>query len=507
MTTNVLVGRGQVRAGVVGREYLRVSKDRSGRERSIVEQQGDNQRAAEELGWTLGEPYSDVSISASRYSRKARGGYATLISDLKADRFAAGVLIMWESSRGSRRVSEWCELIELCELRGVLIHVTTHGRTYNPANARDRRSLLEDAVDSEYESSKMAARVARSHASRAREGQPVGIVPFGYRREYELVGGRRVVRQVVDPEQAAIVREIYQKLAKGQSLRSLAVDLQRRGVLGATWSPYRVRDLALKACYAGLREHVAGRRNGKYRPGDTPSFTEAQWPKIVDRELYWTVRRLLTDPGRRTVTRPGRHKHLLSMIAACGVCGGVLTVKVRGGRSEYRCRDKGCVGIAQQSLDDYVIGIIHAQLANPAFMARLADAEGDTESELSAARGELAGIREHYQQMRDLLGQRKITPASFAEVEPGIVADLEQAQQRVQELETPSELRGLLLGDPGRAVAERWDGMPIVGRRGVVKALFDSITVNRSRASGVMQEAHERTMVRLRQRPPRVTGA
>jgi hypothetical protein len=42
-------------------------------------------------------------------------------------------------------------LLELCEQRSVSIFMTTHGRCYEPGNGRDRRSLLEDAVDSGYD--------------------------------------------------------------------------------------------------------------------------------------------------------------------------------------------------------------------------------------------------------------------------------------------------------------------------------------------------------------------
>jgi site-specific DNA recombinase len=56
----------------------------------------------------------------------------------------------------------------------VKIHVTTHNRTYDPSNGRDRRSLLEDAVDSEYESGKISARLKRAAAANAAPGKPHG---------------------------------------------------------------------------------------------------------------------------------------------------------------------------------------------------------------------------------------------------------------------------------------------------------------------------------------------
>ncbi|MGH3528719.1 MAG: recombinase family protein, partial [Pseudonocardiaceae bacterium] len=137
----------QRQLAISARDYLRVSLDRSGRARSLEEQHADHAQVATEHGWTLGESYRDESVSASRYSRKTRDDFARLVADLENGQFGAQVLMIWESSRGSRRVGEWVKLLELCEQRSVSIHVVTHHRTYDPANGRDRRSLLEDAVD------------------------------------------------------------------------------------------------------------------------------------------------------------------------------------------------------------------------------------------------------------------------------------------------------------------------------------------------------------------------
>jgi DNA invertase Pin-like site-specific DNA recombinase len=173
----------------VGREYLRVSYDRSGRERSQDEQQQDNAHACGERGIGLREPYREAgSASASRYARRSRDDFDRLLADLSSGRFDADVLVLWESSRGSRRVGEWVTLIELCEQQQVSIFVTTHGREYAPVNARDRRSLLEDAVDSEYESSKTSARAVRTHAASAEAGRPVGRPVRGGRSVRSICG-------------------------------------------------------------------------------------------------------------------------------------------------------------------------------------------------------------------------------------------------------------------------------------------------------------------------------
>jgi site-specific DNA recombinase len=85
----------QSKRGKSARDYLRVSLDRSGRARSLEEQHADHARVAGEQGWVLGEDsYRDESVSASRFSRKVRGGFDALIADLEADRFGAHILMI-----------------------------------------------------------------------------------------------------------------------------------------------------------------------------------------------------------------------------------------------------------------------------------------------------------------------------------------------------------------------------------------------------------------------------
>src|SRR5258708_15601638 len=95
------------KAVLTGREYLRVSQDRSGRARSVEEQHDDSVRATQAHGISVnGEAYSDVSLSASRYATKVRGDFARLLADLPAGRVRAGLPEPWVTSRGSPPVPQ-----------------------------------------------------------------------------------------------------------------------------------------------------------------------------------------------------------------------------------------------------------------------------------------------------------------------------------------------------------------------------------------------------------------
>ncbi|MEU8866922.1 recombinase family protein [Streptomyces umbrinus] len=76
---------------LTAREYLRVSVDKSGTERSPEEQHAEHAETAAELGIALGRPYKDIG-SASRYAKKARDDFQRLMSDLRNDTFGADLL-------------------------------------------------------------------------------------------------------------------------------------------------------------------------------------------------------------------------------------------------------------------------------------------------------------------------------------------------------------------------------------------------------------------------------
>lgn len=158
---------------LTGREYLRVSQDNSGRQRSVTEQHHDNDRTTARHSIKItGEPYVDNDRSASRYASKARDDWARLVADLESRAFTEDVLILWENSRYSRKTSEWLHLMELCEEHGKKIFITSDNRLYDLTHWKDRRNLREDASDSETESDKVSMRNRRTSAAQAEQGRP-----------------------------------------------------------------------------------------------------------------------------------------------------------------------------------------------------------------------------------------------------------------------------------------------------------------------------------------------
>jgi DNA invertase Pin-like site-specific DNA recombinase len=456
----------------IAREYQRVSFDASGRERSPEEQHGDNARAADRHGWSLGRPYRDIG-SASRYARKVREDYARLVADLESGQFGASVLILWESSRGSRRLSEWVRLIELCEEQGIKIYVTSDGKLYDAGDARDRRSLQEDATDAEFESAKVSKRTKRAAAAQAADGMPgPGRPAFGFKRVYDARTGR-LTGQEPDPVEAAIVREMYQRLAAGHSLRSIATDLTARGVRkrnGEPFSESTIRTIALNRANIGERVHDPGRPRGQ-RLTVSAVITPAVWPAIVDRAVWATVHQTLTAEDRRT-SRSARAVHWLARIAVCDECDGPIAARLRHDMAEriYVCHAKTCSAVPYAELDAFVEERLLAYLQR-ADVAQALTATADDPVALAKAEAELATVQQDIEDLADRAAAggpaaRKLLDRNL----PKLEARLAEAQARRDELIAPPRLRGLI--EPGKKVRRHWSTAPLEVRREIARLVF-----------------------------------
>jgi DNA invertase Pin-like site-specific DNA recombinase len=364
------------------REYLRVSFDRSGEEKSNAEQHRENLAAASAFGIDrFGKPYDDVG-SASRHARRPRDDFSVLLDDLRDGRFEADVLVLWESSRGSRKVGEWVDLIELCESAQVKIAVTTHGRCYDPSNPRDRRSLLEDAVDSEYESSKTSARTRRAVADRRNQGKPNGgRRAMGYRRVGQkadpAADGNDTRALVLDPVEAPVVKELIERVAAGQTLTRIADDLNARGAVtstGETLTITTVRRVALNGLYAGFVLHK----------GEEVEGVRGEWPAIVDEATWRRAVAMLNAPDRQRQRAPRRYL-LTGGIVVCGKCDAAMRSKPHHARSglvrTYACPPTklgGCGGVSVRAdnLEHLVAEVVVRRVGSAAFAKELRSHEG-----------------------------------------------------------------------------------------------------------------------------------
>lgn len=453
---------------LICREYRRLSNKKRGT--SLQRQGFDNEAAARENNWRMsGEPYVDDGRSASQYARKRREDFDKLMADLRTGAFGADVLMLWESSRGSRKVGEWVEFIELCETKNVLIFVTTHDRLYDPRNGRDRKSLLEDAVDSEYESYKTHLRTGGTVAYQASIGRPHGAPPDGLMPLYDEKTGD-LLTWVEDPERAPVYRELFRLLAAGVTLTEAQRRLEAAGYVNGQGRPFsreHLRQSALKHAYAGLR----------YYQGTVYKGT---WDGIVSETLFWTVQQILSAPHRRT-TRTGRALHVLTGSMWCGRCDVPIT-KVRHDVA-YQCT--GCwMRIQKAPVDDLVIGsettgadgtvtphpgTLLRYLARKDIYRLLTRPDSDDQElrDVQAQLGQARAERDEFSQAKAAtLAQALIIANSLEEKEK----EVQRLEARERELSLPPAVLNMIR--PGVTVWESWRDAPVSARRDVARIIL-----------------------------------
>lgn len=412
--------------GAMVREYLRVSQDRSGIGKSPDQQHGEMAAEASRRGWLLhASAYRDDNRSASRYARKTREGFLGLMSDLQTGQFGAQILGIWESSRGSRKTSEWLELIDLCKDLGVHIWVLTHNRVYDPNNARDRRSLREDASDAEYESDKTSERLLRDVRANAEKGRPHGKNIYGYQRIYDMTT-RGLLEVVEHPEQGPIVKEAAARVLAGETFYAIAKDYNRRGIpprraafkakreqLG--WTAPAIKQMLTMPAYAGKRQHQG------------EIIGDAVWPPLIE-PATWGKLQAIMSPAHRKRTNDWPAVHLLTGIAVCGVCGvGTRVGKQNAGRVQYDKQGKALrrkfyntylcsgtpgktgfhVAIKEEFLDKIVVDVLLARLELPDFLARLGQKDNMVDVERQALLDEIEGHRGWLEQVHEEAERRR----------------------------------------------------------------------------------------------------
>lgn len=452
--------------------YERVSKDDSGVERSPEEQNELHLDTCQRFRWNLTASYREVG-SASKHQRKARKKFDQMLADLREGTFTAKVLMLYANNRGSRQTEEWVELINLCAHRGVVFWVHQHDRTYDPRKPRDRKQLIDDASKAELDVAEMSQNIRRTTAASARRGLPHGRIPFGYRRIYDE-RTKKFIRQEPDPVEAPIVREMYDRVLAGHTLKAIARDLNTRGLKrrgGGDWVPQNIALMLLREVYIGVRVHDPNRKSA-YEPM-TPEarVTKGVWDPLVTKTTFLGVKWTLRDPNRRKNERPGAVIHLLSGIVACAKCGELLRVNLKQKKYwRYVCITNGCVSIDKKELEAYAEDCVQR------YLETLSDhlvVDEDAGTELDEVEAELADARAERDELAASVRERRAAGKRTATL-ASMVADLEDRiedlEAREQKLRTPSRLAGLIT--PGPTVRSEYPGLGFDAHRALAKIVL-----------------------------------
>ncbi|MFJ3229761.1 recombinase family protein [Streptomyces sp. NPDC086787] len=457
-----------------------VERRRAEFSKGIGRQEEDARALAKRLGWTIAKviPEDDTSAFKRRKIklpdgatalRTVRPGFRAALEGLASGEFDG--LIADDLDRVARDPRDIEDLIDVVESRRPRIpveSVTGSLRLANDADVTMARVMVAVANKSSRDT---ARRVGRKHEELASEGKPGGggFRGYGYSTEGHAIveDEAKILREIGDrilgdwegwaPEQRAKIDP-----EMGESLNSIAADLQRRKVptvMGVAWSGRSVGSIVSKASVAGLRSHK-GEVVGK-----------AVWDAIIPPERWERIcERLAMRAGDTDLTL----QRWLNGVLRCSQCGHLLSGSHGNGGPRYWCDRKGggCGKIAVKAsfVEDEVERQVLELLGKPRVLEQLRTvADTDTTDE---ARAELAADEAQLKELAGAYARREVTFAEYKEARSIIEKRVKESRALLTS-RAPMVLRRLLAGD----VAAGWGRLTPADKREVVLSLLPGYEV------------------------------
>jgi len=320
-------------------------------------------------------------------------------------------LLVDDTSRLARYLPDVLSMNDILLYHGVFIYAVAQRLDCREKASRPLLTL-HGMMDEQFLVS-LGEKVHRGQEGRTLKGMHPGGKVFGYRNtpieDPTRTGkyGRAAVSGVkleLDEAEAPIVERVFTMYANGNSLATIAKNLNAEGVQAPqpprtrqmrAWCPSSIREMVRNERYRGVfvwnrtkkeRNPETGRKTSRPRPeSDWVRVEVPEW-RIVSEELWARVEAQIQRVGKRwsatSIGGQGRRgrgpKHLFSGFLICGVCGSRMTIVSGNGRRgyvKYGCpshRNRGVcansVMIRKDRLEDQLLTELSDRLLQPAMV-------------------------------------------------------------------------------------------------------------------------------------------
>jgi site-specific DNA recombinase len=445
--------------------YCRLSQQGG---RSVERQEQDGRGIAAENGWHVVEVFKEWG-SASEFAKKrldngGRKEWRRLLEGIEAGDF--DVVIVWAEDRSNRDLAQGIEFARLCEQASVRLVLPSYD--YDLADPEDRNRFYGEVLAAQREVARLSKRVRRYCLQEAQEGR----AHHGGRRAFGTVGaGRHRVSEAQAERERELIREAARRIRDGDSLRGICVDWIEQGVTGSQGRPFTTRTLSRmlrEARLAGLREH-----HGKLYPSEVIE-------PIVDRELWETVRAILTDPARLAMAVGGTPRYLLTGLAFCGVCKAKLRIEYKDGNRYYICPSRSgggrrCVRRLAEPVEALITGALFEAVASEAWDAQAAEMPADDPTR--PHHEALAQLTADLDVLEGLLAEAEVAERQGRKPKPSAATLRRKLAER--EAEAERHQAAINRAQAGRVVAAVprnlravWPSLSLDRRRNILKAVL-----------------------------------
>jgi site-specific DNA recombinase len=300
--------------------YCRISHVKDQDQTGVDRQERICRRIVKRLGLVVSSRNVFVDNNRSAWQRnRKRPGWDELLEAARSEGIRH--IVVYHPDRLMRQPRDLEELLAIADEHGITLHGEANHRDLSDPD--DRFFLRIEVAHACRSSDDTSRRLKDAMVDRARDGLPhtTSSRSYGYEKN-----GMSII-----PEEAEIVRWIFQSFLDGMTPFLMAADLNHRGVRtshGQMWTinaVLRVLD----------SRHVAGIlvfRGTEIGPGAWPAIIDpAMWAEVRERRSYRSaVARVRYAP---------KHFYLCRGLLWCAKCGVRMAGKPENGHPAYICRN------------------------------------------------------------------------------------------------------------------------------------------------------------------------
>ena len=305
--------------------------------------------------WVLAGIYADDGISGVHTQK--RDGFIKMIQDCEKKKID---LVLTKSiSRFARNTVDSIQYVRMLKQLGITVIFEKENINTSTMDSEMILTILSAFAQAESES------ISQNVARGKRMGFKQGKFPFPYG---QMLGYRKGAdgKPEIIPEQAEVIRLIFNSYLQGNSLQNIKKKLESDGAITArgntTWSPQAVLRILQNEKYCGdvllqktFTESVLT-GNHKKNVGQLPQYyIENHHEGIVTKQMFREVQAEITkrqskNPANLRKKRKGRYssKYALSGRLVCGECGSSykrVTWNIHGRKEVvWRCANRAAYG-------------------------------------------------------------------------------------------------------------------------------------------------------------------
>lgn len=301
--------------------------------------------------------FEDAGYSAKNTSRPK---FQEMMTRIRNNEFTH--LVVYKIDRISRNLLDFAQMYE--ELQKHRCSFVSKVEQFDTSTAMGEAMTRIVLVFAELERKMTGERVTAIMFSRAEKGLWNGApIPIGYTWSEEKK------YPVVDPEEAKIVRYIFDRYISLESALKVSNDLSVNSIRtkrGGEWTSKTVRDVIRNPFYKGTYRYNHKTQTGTEKPLSEQIIIECNHEPIISEEVWARANEIMDANAERSVAHLRgniRYTHIFSRMMKCWYCGSTMGSGLDRPRSDgYRPSKYYCIsrnrkhGCPNRHISDITLG-------------------------------------------------------------------------------------------------------------------------------------------------------